>query len=119
MQLGCSIIAHHLMAQPLLFVASRIKDSDLPQRLSHQYKETGSMVWKKQAAIYVCSTAFLFLTAACEQEGPAERAGKQIDNAAEELNKAVTKPEGPLEAAGKKIDKAVEETGEAVEEATK
>jgi hypothetical protein len=40
------------------------------------------------------------------QEGPAERAGKQIDNAAREVRNTVNPPSGPVEAAGRKIDDA-------------
>jgi hypothetical protein len=40
------------------------------------------------------------------QEGPAERAGKQIDNAAREARDTVNPPSGPAEAAGRKIDDA-------------
>lgn len=43
-----------------------------------------------------------FALAACEQEGPAERAGKAIDNAAEQ--------------AGEKIEKAGEKIRDAVED---
>jgi hypothetical protein len=40
------------------------------------------------------------------QEGPAERAGKQVDNAAREVRDTVNPPSGPVEAAGRKIDDA-------------
>ena len=40
------------------------------------------------------------------QEGPAERAGKQVDNAAREVRDTVNPPSGPAEAAGRKIDDA-------------
>ena len=40
------------------------------------------------------------------QEGPAERAGKQIDNAAREARDTINPPSGPAEAAGRKIDDA-------------
>ena len=40
------------------------------------------------------------------QEGPAERAGRQVDNAAREVRDAVDPPSGPAEAAGRKIDDA-------------
>jgi hypothetical protein len=77
------------------------------------------MAVKRQIAMYVCSAALLLIVAACEREGPAERAGKKIDKAAEELSKPLKKPEGPLEAAGKKLDEAAKETGDAVERATR
>lgn len=54
---------------------------------------------------------------ACEQKGPAEKLGAQIDQtvekAQEKLDEA-TKPEGPMEKAGKKIDQVVEDTKEAI-----
>ena len=40
------------------------------------------------------------------QEGPAERAGRQVDNAAREVRDTVNPPSGPAEAAGRKIDDA-------------
>ena len=53
--------------------------------------------------------------AGCKQEGPAERAGKQLDEAVDDL----TKPKGPAERAGEKLDKAVDDTGKALEDAGK
>jgi hypothetical protein len=49
----------------------------------------------------------------CRSEGPAERAGKQLDEAVDDL----TKSKGPVERAGEKVDKAAEKTGKALEEA--
>ncbi|MCB1859328.1 MAG: hypothetical protein KDI63_13695 [Gammaproteobacteria bacterium] len=46
---------------------------------------------------------FMATLMACEQQGPAERAGEKIDEAAEN--------------AGKQIDEAVEEAGDKLEEA--
>ena len=46
--------------------------------------------------------SFVLGLAGCQQEGPAEKAGKKVDKAAEK--------------AGEKIDKAVEKTGKAIEE---
>lgn len=54
---------------------------------------------------------------ACEQKGPAEKAGEKIDETVEKAKdkvEDVTKPEGPMERAGKKIDEAVDRTKEAV-----
>jgi len=53
--------------------------------------------------------------AGCKQEGPAERAGKQIDEAVDDL----TQPKGPAERAGEKLDKAVDDAGKALEDAEK
>ena len=53
--------------------------------------------------------------AGCKQEGPAERAGKQLDEAVDDL----TTPKGPAERAGETIDKAVDDTGKAIDDAGK
>ncbi len=52
----------------------------------------------------------------CEQEGPAERAGEDIDQTMEEANEAVEQ-QGPAESVGEKIDQAIEGTGEKINEA--
>lgn len=44
---------------------------------------------------------------ACEQQGPAERAGEQVDRAVDEAKDALD-PQGPAEGAGEKIDETVE-----------
>jgi hypothetical protein len=44
------------------------------------------------------------------QEGPAERVGKQVDNAARDVRDTVNPPRGPVEAAGRKIDDATRRT---------
>jgi len=46
----------------------------------------------------------------CKQEGPAETAGKKIDQAVEKTGDAVNK-------AGEEVGKAVEKTGDALEKA--
>ena len=54
---------------------------------------------------------------ACEQKGPAEKLGAQIDQTVEKAQEKLeeaTKPEGPLEKAGKKLDQVVEDTKEAI-----
>ncbi|MGE0684585.1 MAG: hypothetical protein AB7P69_27220, partial [Candidatus Binatia bacterium] len=58
----------------------------------------------------------VLLLGGCEQEGPAERAGKQVDEAVENLNKTV-KPDGPVERAGEKVDEAVEAAGDKIKKA--
>ncbi len=47
---------------------------------------------------------------ACEPEGPAERAGERIDEAAERAAEALD-PKGPAERAGEQIDQAIENGG--------
>ena len=43
----------------------------------------------------------------CKREGPVERAGKKVDDAADKLKEKIN-PSGPAEKAGKKIDDAVD-----------
>jgi len=53
---------------------------------------------------------------ACQQEeGPAERAGRALDEAAEDVGDLV-RDEGPLEEAGREADEAVEEAKKAFED---
>jgi hypothetical protein len=47
-----------------------------------------------------------FLVTGCERQGPAERAGKEVDQAVEKM-KDVVNPPGPAEKAGKELDRAV------------
>lgn len=46
-----------------------------------------------------------FGLAACEEEGPAEKAGKSLDEAADSVGDAIN-PQGPVEKLGEDIDKA-------------
>lgn len=45
--------------------------------------------------------------AACDEPGPAEQAGRQIDRAGERIRDTVDPPRGPVERAGRAIDRAV------------
>ncbi|MBY0431281.1 MAG: hypothetical protein K2Q10_08795 [Rhodospirillales bacterium] len=49
----------------------------------------------------------LLAVSACKQDGPAEKAGAAIDNAAQQVKDAVNPP-GPLEKAGRAVDKATQ-----------
>lgn len=44
---------------------------------------------------------------ACDNEGPAERAGEKLDNAAERVGDAIN-PKGPAEKAGEAVDNAAD-----------
>ncbi len=44
--------------------------------------------------------------AACHEPGPAERAGRSLDNAGEAIRDAVDPPQGPGERLGRSIDRA-------------
>lgn len=46
--------------------------------------------------------------AACEREGPAERAGESLDRAGESVRDTVDPPRGPVERMGRSIDRAVD-----------
>ena len=74
----------------------------------------------KRGKTLLTSLAMILLTlglSACEQEGPAERAGEKVDAATERAKEAVD-PKGPAERAGEKADEAIERAGEATEERT-
>jgi hypothetical protein len=51
--------------------------------------------------------AMLIGLAACEREGPAERAGRNVDRAGQNLRDAVDPPSGPAERLGRSVDRAV------------
>jgi hypothetical protein len=71
-------------------------------------------IHKKLSAV-LCAGLLVLTLGGCKQEGPAERAGKELDEAAEKLGEAVEK-RGPLERAGEKMDNAVDDAKEALEE---
>jgi hypothetical protein len=86
--------------------------------LSHvkPIRRLGVMTICKKLAVMVCMGFVVIVLGACKQEGPAERTGREIDEAAEKLGEAVEK-KGPLERAGENMDNAVDNAGEALEEA--
>ena len=64
--------------------------------------------------------ALSFAGAGCQEEGPAERAGKALDEAAEDAQEGLedlADEEGALEQAGEATDEALDDAGEAVDEA--
>lgn len=48
----------------------------------------------------------MFFSTGCERQGPAEQAGKEVDQAVEKM-KDVVSPSGPAEQAGKELDRAI------------
>jgi hypothetical protein len=72
------------------------------------------MVIRKKISAALCTGLVVIALAGCEKEGPAERAGKELDEAAEKLGDAVEK-RGPLERAGEKMDNAVDDAKDALE----
>jgi hypothetical protein len=67
----------------------------------------------KTISFAVCAGLLVAVLGGCEREGPAERAGKELDKTMIDPSKA----EGPAERAGKQIDEAAKAAGEAIEEA--
>ncbi|GGC44188.1 hypothetical protein GCM10011504_23250 [Siccirubricoccus deserti] len=51
--------------------------------------------------------ALLIGLAGCEREGPAERAGRSLDRAGQNVRDAVDPPRGPVERLGRSVDRAV------------
>jgi hypothetical protein len=52
-------------------------------------------------------TLLLLGIAACEREGPAERAGRGVDRAGERVRDTVDPPRGPVERLGRSVDRTV------------
>lgn len=65
------------------------------------------MNWQRAGrALGALSLAVTMLGAvACREEGPAERAGEELDDAGEDLSDAVD-PKGPAEETGRALDRA-------------
>ena len=60
----------------------------------------------KLAALGIAPSPLLGLGIGCAPEGPAEKAGKSLDQAAENAKDAINPP-GTAEKAGRAVDKAV------------
>ncbi|WP_235035595.1 hypothetical protein [Roseomonas sp. 18066] len=63
------------------------------------------MIKMMKAALPLLALAAPLALAACN-EGPAERAGRGLDNAAANVRDAVDPPKGPVERLGRSIDRA-------------
>jgi hypothetical protein len=61
--------------------------------------------WRKALFAVVCATA---LSAGCHKEGPAERAGKQIDHAADKAADAAKTAGQDMKNAGERMKDAVD-----------
>lgn len=64
----------------------------------------------KNIALICCILGLSMVFQACEQEGPAEKAGEKVDNTMEDTQKS-------LEDAGEKVGDMIEQGGEKLEEA--
>lgn len=58
--------------------------------------------------------ALALLAAGCEKEGPAERAGEQLDEAMDEVKEAADDAGDHLQEAGEEVKEAAEEAKDAV-----
>jgi hypothetical protein len=58
-----------------------------------------------RAMVAVALAAVALGGSACDREGPAERAGEQLDRARDKVSDAID-PKGPAEKAGRAIDRA-------------
>jgi predicted small lipoprotein YifL len=56
--------------------------------------------------LLIIATLAMGLTA-CHEEGPAERAGKNLDNAGQSVSDALNPPQGPAQSVGRKVDRAL------------
>ncbi len=61
---------------------------------------------RRTLSLVVCA-AMLALLAACQQEGPAEKAGASIDKAGQKVQDTLDPPKGPAQAAGRSVDRAI------------
>jgi hypothetical protein len=71
------------------------------------------------AAGVLAALAFGGVSLGCHEEGPAEKAGKALDQAAEDAKDGIddlTDDEGALERAGEAADDAIDDAGKAVED---
>ncbi len=62
------------------------------------------MVRPVLAAIAVAALCGL---AACEHQGPAERAGSKLDKGTQSIGDAIDPPKGPAQSVGRSVDRAL------------
>lgn len=61
----------------------------------------------RKKLLMVAGALPLLLAAGCHQEGPAERAGSSIDNAAQKASDTLNPPQGPAQSVGRTIDRTL------------
>ena len=79
------------------------------------------MHWSRTTAVAGLVAALSFASVGCHEEGPAEKAGRAIDDAADSVQEDVqelTDDDGSLEKAGEAADEAIDKAKEAMQEAT-
>ncbi|NOG68951.1 hypothetical protein [Roseicella sp. DB1501] len=58
--------------------------------------------------LFLILPALLLLSlAACQREGPAERAGRSLDKAGQTVRDTVDPPKGPAERLGRSVDRTI------------
>jgi hypothetical protein len=72
----------------------------------------GRRALHKRLIVLLIGGALMFMPVACEQEGPAEKAGEKIDETVEEAGEK-------MEEAGEEVSEEVEEAKEEVQESTR
>lgn len=82
----------------------------------HQEKEIVKQMKFDQAisAFLIISACFFALSGCQKQEGPLEKAGKEVDQVVENFGQPKA---GPAEQVGQAVDNAVEKTGQKIEQA--
>ena len=85
-------------------------------------KSKRSHPWHASNAVLAVLASLLILNG-CDQQGPAERAGEQVDRSVQDMkadaNALFDSPSpnpGPAEEAGRTLDEAREQTGEKIEQ---
>jgi len=79
--------------------------------LADQWERMRGERKSRMAAVVLIATLVTggaLVSVGCERQGPAERAGQEIDRVVEEAKDKLD-PAGPAEKAGKKVDRAVED----------
>jgi len=78
--------------------------------------------WQASTAVLGVLTSLMILNG-CDKQGPAERAGEQVDQSVREMKKepnalfeSPAANPGPAEEAGRTLDEAREQTGEKIEQ---
>ncbi len=61
----------------------------------------------RQSLLIAACVLLLAGLSACQQEGPAEKAGKSLDNAGQKVSDTLNPPQGPAQSAGRKVDRTL------------
>ena len=61
---------------------------------------------RKTLSVVACAVMLAAL-AACQQQGPAEKAGSSLDRAGQKVQDTFDPPKGPAQSAGRSVDRAL------------